>query len=266
MTRTIPGLAPASPSFRIVPAGRHLASGDRLSIPQPTYKASFESGTLRPLGPDLTPRRLASAAWSNYLRQHGDSDSGAVSAPVDDGHHERPEMAAGGSVPARQHLLPDRHQPLRTTRTQDGKIPMATNITHLIVPNAGIGFAIGMVDSSMMPMLGYLVDIRHTSVYGSVYAIGDVAFCVGFAVGPLLSGSIVKAIGFKGLVYCIAVVCFIYAPLMFLLRKPPGRAEDQVIRDIMKNVLRMHKDMAEIWRCFDDPMDHPYTQEPGLYC
>lgn len=43
-----------------------------------------------------------------------------------------------------------------------------------------------MVDSSMMPMLGYLVDIRHTSIYGSVYAIGDVAFCVGFAVGKLL--------------------------------------------------------------------------------
>ncbi|GFQ67599.1 synaptic vesicular amine transporter [Trichonephila clavata] len=106
-------------------------------------------------------------------------------------------------------------------------IPMATNITHLIVPNAGIGFAIGMVDSSMMPMLGYLVDIRHTSVYGSVYAIGDVAFCVGFALGPIMSGSIVKAIGFTGLVYCIAVVCFVYAPLLFLLRKPPGRAEDQ---------------------------------------
>ncbi|KAG8183795.1 hypothetical protein JTE90_002947 [Oedothorax gibbosus] len=106
-------------------------------------------------------------------------------------------------------------------------IPMARNITHLIVPNAGIGFAIGMVDSSMMPMLGYLVDIRHTSVYGSVYAIGDVAFCVGFAIGPLLSGSIVKAIGFEGLVYCIAIICFIYAPLLFLLRKPPGRPEDQ---------------------------------------
>lgn len=41
----------------------------------------------------------------------------------------------------------------------------------------------GMVDSTMMPMLGYLVDIRHTSVYGSVYAIGDVAFCASFAFG-----------------------------------------------------------------------------------
>jgi len=60
---------------------------------------------------------------------------------------------------------------------------MAHNMNHLIVPNAGLGFAIGMVDSSMMPELGYLVDIRHTAVYGSVYAIGDVAFCLGFAVG-----------------------------------------------------------------------------------
>ena len=40
-----------------------------------------------------------------------------------------------------------------------------------------------MVDSSMMPQLGYLVDIRHAAVYGSVYAIGDVAFCLGFAIG-----------------------------------------------------------------------------------
>lgn len=63
------------------------------------------------------------------------------------------------------------------------QIPLARSINHLIVPNAGLGFAIGMVDSSMMPQLGYLVDIRHTAVYGSVYAIGDVAFCLGFAIG-----------------------------------------------------------------------------------
>lgn len=40
-----------------------------------------------------------------------------------------------------------------------------------------------MVDSSMMPHMGYLVDLRHVSVYGSVYAIADVAFCMGFAFG-----------------------------------------------------------------------------------
>ena len=48
---------------------------------------------------------------------------------------------------------------------------------------AGLGFAIGMVDSSMMPELGNIVDKRHNSAYGGVYAIGDVAFCFGFAIG-----------------------------------------------------------------------------------
>lgn len=66
------------------------------------------------------------------------------------------------------------------------QIPTARDINHLIVPNAGLGFAIGMVDSSMMPELGYLVDIRHTAVYGSVYAIGDVAFCLGYTIGKCI--------------------------------------------------------------------------------
>lgn len=105
---------------------------------------------------------------------------------------------------------------------------MATSITHLIIPNAGLGFAIGMVDSSMMPELGYLVDIRHSAVYGSVYALGDVAFCVGFAVGPALSGSLVKSIGFEWMLFGIAILCFMYAPLLTLLKNPPTSDEKKV--------------------------------------
>ncbi|CAN8023925.1 hypothetical protein HPB47_013081 [Ixodes persulcatus] len=108
-------------------------------------------------------------------------------------------------------------------------IPMAKNVNDLIAPNAGIGFAIGMVDSSMMPMLGYLVDIRHSSVYGSVYAIGDTAFCIGFVLGPIISSSVVKTMGFRALLYMTAAVCFIYSPLMFFLRNPPGRQENQAL-------------------------------------
>ena len=62
-------------------------------------------------------------------------------------------------------------------------VPLATSIYGLIIPNGALGFAIGMVDATMMPQMGYLVDIRHSSVYGSVYAIADVAFCLGFAIG-----------------------------------------------------------------------------------
>ncbi|KAF7285408.1 hypothetical protein GWI33_010659 [Rhynchophorus ferrugineus] len=104
-------------------------------------------------------------------------------------------------------------------------IPLATNMNHLIVPNAGLGFAIGMVDSSMMPELGYLVDIRHSAVYGSVYAIGDVAFCLGFAIGPALSGTLIKNIGFEWMLFGIAMLDFIYAPLLISLKNPPTKEE-----------------------------------------
>ncbi|XP_055000698.1 chromaffin granule amine transporter isoform X1 [Sorex araneus] len=104
-------------------------------------------------------------------------------------------------------------------------VPLAHNIFGLIGPNAGLGFAIGMVDSAMMPIMGHLVDLRHTSVYGSVYAIADVAFCMGFAVGPSTGGAIVHAIGFPWLMVIIGVINISYAPLCYCLRNPPAKEE-----------------------------------------
>uniref|UniRef100_A0A8C0AQK7 Solute carrier family 18 member A1 n=1 Tax=Buteo japonicus TaxID=224669 RepID=A0A8C0AQK7_9AVES len=105
------------------------------------------------------------------------------------------------------------------------KVPLAKNIYGLIGPNGGLGFAIGMVDSSMMPTMGYLVDLRHTSVYGNVYAIADVAFCMGFAIGPSTGGAIVRAIGFPWLMIIIGVINIAYAPLCWYLRNPPAKEE-----------------------------------------
>ncbi|KAM6191339.1 chromaffin granule amine transporter [Sarcoramphus papa] len=104
-------------------------------------------------------------------------------------------------------------------------VPLAKNIYGLIGPNGGLGFAIGMVDSSMMPIMGYLVDLRHTSVYGNVYAIADVAFCMGFAIGPSTGGAIVRAIGFPWLMTIIGVINIAYAPLCWYLRNPPAKEE-----------------------------------------
>ncbi|CAM9766842.1 unnamed protein product [Bubo scandiacus] len=104
-------------------------------------------------------------------------------------------------------------------------VPLAKNIYGLIGPNGGLGFAIGMVDSSMMPLMGYLVDLRHTSVYGNVYAIADVAFCMGFAIGPSTGGAIVRAVGFPWLMIIIGAINIAYAPLCWHLRNPPAKEE-----------------------------------------
>uniref|UniRef100_A0A8C8F1S7 Major facilitator superfamily (MFS) profile domain-containing protein n=1 Tax=Oncorhynchus tshawytscha TaxID=74940 RepID=A0A8C8F1S7_ONCTS len=109
-------------------------------------------------------------------------------------------------------------------------VPFAKDIYGLILPNFGVGFAIGMVDSSMMPIMGYLVDLRHVSVYGTVYAIADVAFCMGFALGPSAGGAIAKNIGFPWLMTIIGVVDILFAPLCYFLRSPPGREEKMVKR------------------------------------
>ncbi|XP_068167861.1 chromaffin granule amine transporter-like isoform X1 [Antennarius striatus] len=97
-------------------------------------------------------------------------------------------------------------------------VPFATSIYGLIGPNGGLGFAIGMVDSSMMAIMGYLVDIRHASVYGSVYAIADVALCMGFAIGPAAGGALVQLVGFPRLMTIVGVINILYAPL-FLFPK-----------------------------------------------
>ncbi|KAL4714790.1 hypothetical protein ACJJTC_002649 [Scirpophaga incertulas] len=117
-------------------------------------------------------------------------------------------------------------------------IPMARKLEHLIIPNAGLGFAIGMVDSSMMPELGFLVDIRHAAVYGSVYAIGDTAFCLGYAVGPAFSGWLVNSIGFEWMLVIIAILNFAYAPFLLLLRSPPARDEKQSLIISEKSAVR----------------------------
>lgn len=108
-------------------------------------------------------------------------------------------------------------------------VPLAHNIFGLIGPNAGLGFAIGMVDSSLMPIMGYLVDLRHTSVYGSVYAIADVAFCMGFAIGPSTGGAVVQVIGFPWLMVIIGVINIVYAPLCCFLQNPPAKEEKLAI-------------------------------------
>ncbi|KAM4747421.1 chromaffin granule amine transporter-like [Rhinophrynus dorsalis] len=108
-------------------------------------------------------------------------------------------------------------------------VPLAVNIYGLIGPNAGIGIALGMVDSSIMPIMGYLVDLRHTSVYGGIYAISDMALCLGYAVGPSMGGAIARAIGFPWLMVIIGMLNIIYSPLCILLRSPPAKEEKLAI-------------------------------------
>ena len=66
----------------------------------------------------------------------------------------------------------------------------------MTVPLSILCFGIALVDTALLPTLGYIVDTRYTSVYGSVYAIADISYSFAYALGPVVAGNIVAKYGY----------------------------------------------------------------------
>lgn len=97
-------------------------------------------------------------------------------------------------------------------------IPFSTSYQMLMIPICGICFGIALIDTALLPMLGYLVDVRYVSVYGSIYAIADISYSMAYAVGPIIAGGVVEAIGFTALNFLIAFSNLLYAPVLRYLQ------------------------------------------------
>ncbi|KAL3121823.1 hypothetical protein niasHT_002051 [Heterodera trifolii] len=98
-------------------------------------------------------------------------------------------------------------------------IPFVQSVGALIIPLSTICFGIALIDTSLLPLLGNLVDTRHVSVYGSVYAIADISYSLAYAFGPIIAGGIVNTLGFLALNIFICVLNVAYTPLLGMLRK-----------------------------------------------
>lgn len=97
-------------------------------------------------------------------------------------------MAGSGVGQYGHHLLQDVKDIERGNLTDEYEKEMYIGLFYrfpqTLAPCGIIGAAVGMIDSTIFPTLGYLADLRHSSnVYGSVYAIGDASFCVAFIIG-----------------------------------------------------------------------------------
>ncbi|XP_035255328.1 probable vesicular acetylcholine transporter-A [Anguilla anguilla] len=97
-------------------------------------------------------------------------------------------------------------------------VPACKNFEQLIAPLCGICFGIALVDTALLPTLAFLVDVRYVSVYGSVYAIADISYCVAYALGPIAAGQIVHNLGFAQLNLGMGLANVLYAPALLLLR------------------------------------------------
>ncbi|XP_032666961.1 vesicular acetylcholine transporter isoform X3 [Odontomachus brunneus] len=97
-------------------------------------------------------------------------------------------------------------------------VPFCSTYKMLMIPVCGICFGIALIDTALLPTLGYLVDVRYVSVYGSIYAIADISYSLAYAVGPIIAGGVVEAIGFTALNIGIAFSNLLYAPVLYYLR------------------------------------------------
>lgn len=97
-------------------------------------------------------------------------------------------------------------------------IPFSSSYQMLMIPICIICFGIALIDTALLPTLGYIVDVRYVSVYGSIYAIADISYSMAYAVGPIIAGGIVELIGFTALNFMIAISNLAYAPLLGYLR------------------------------------------------
>lgn len=97
-------------------------------------------------------------------------------------------------------------------------IPFSSSYKVLMIPICIICFGIALVDTAILPTLGYIVDVRYVSVYGSIYAIADISYSLAYAIGPIVAGEVVEMIGFTWLNVIIAVSNLAYAPALMRLR------------------------------------------------
>ena len=98
-------------------------------------------------------------------------------------------------------------------------MPFTKDFYVVLFPIMGICIGVALVDTAILPSLGYLEDIRYVPVYGSVYAIADISYSIAYAFGPIAAGQIVQSIGFTWLNVAIFFSNILYAPLLLNLRK-----------------------------------------------
>ena len=107
----------------------------------------------------------------------------------------------------------------------------------LVLPHFFLGLGIGIVDSSLMPLLAKLVDqecnAEKCSPYGSVYAIAQTAVSLAYGFGPLFGGKLSETYGFPQVMRTVGIINFIYMPLMYYLRNENDipHENDELSRD-----------------------------------
>jgi len=98
-------------------------------------------------------------------------------------------------------------------------LPLCTNIIQVVACLAGVGTFLSTVSVSTMPVLSLLVETRHSEkLFGSVYALSDVAVSLGFIFGPLLGTYLYETFNLWVVTLAFGGAAVLFAPFLMLMR------------------------------------------------
>ena len=98
----------------------------------------------------------------------------------------------------------------------------------LILPHFGLGLGLGVVDSSLMPLLAKLVEDRHVGAYGSVFAVSQTAVSLAYGIGPLCGGALAENVGFPTVMRGLGIINILYSPMLLYLAKTNNQGSPEV--------------------------------------
>lgn len=104
-------------------------------------------------------------------------------------------------------------------------ISFCRSMAALMVPHFIMGLGIGVVDSSLMPLLARIADSERDFGYGAIYSCSQTAVSSAYALGPLLGGHAIEMLGFQLVMRILGLVNLVYAFILLRIKENGKRQE-----------------------------------------
>ncbi|GJQ83430.1 hypothetical protein Trydic_g14210 [Trypoxylus dichotomus] len=98
-------------------------------------------------------------------------------------------------------------------------VPFASSYVFLLIPTCGITFSVALIRLMILPTLAKLADSRHTSIYGSTFAVSYIFYAIIDIVAPITLYNLIPHTPLTVTFVGIAMANILYAPMLFFLRK-----------------------------------------------
>ncbi|XP_072178640.1 chromaffin granule amine transporter-like [Diadema setosum] len=124
-------------------------------------------------------------------------------------------------------------------------IPFGQNVIHLIPSMTVLGAGTAITDTTTALVVFQIVEVWYDGAHSGGSAIYSFQFCIGFMIGSLLSGGLVRIIGFQWTMWTIAIAIVVYSPFSALLSRIP-ETETQLIETEDQQVLLPQPEISTV--------------------